>query len=88
MKLLWKSDDGKSCVVKFTQKEFKIVKILVVDNYFNNNFEAHDVSKPKSIDYLFIQKNEVSIDDCLNYLKHRFVSDVIESTTKSKKTKK
>ena len=87
MKLIWKSDDGKSCVVKFTQKELKTVKTLLVDNYFDMNFEYHDVSKPKSIDYLFIQKNEISVNDCLDYLKLCFANEVINSTEKPKKSK-
>ena len=87
MKLIWKSDDGKSCVIKFTQKEFEIVITLLIDDYFIDNFEAHDVSKSKSIDYLIIQKNNISIDDCVSYLKLRFADDVLDSIEKPKKKK-
>ena len=75
MKLIWKSDDGKSCVIKFTQKEFEIVITLLIDDYFMNNFEAHDVSKEKTIDYLIIQSKDVSIDDCVSYLKLCFTKE-------------
>lgn len=78
MKLIWKSDDSRSCVIKFTKKEFIIVITLLIDDYFISNFEAHDVSKEKSIDYLIIQKNDISIDDCISYLKLRFADDKIK----------
>ena len=89
MKLIWKSDDGRSLVIRFTKKEIKKVKdVILTDNYFNDNFEFYDVSKPKSIDYLLIQKNNISIDDCIDYLKLCFANDVINSSIKSEKKKK
>lgn len=85
MKLIWKSDDGKSVVVGFTEQEFQLVIPLLIDDYFMNNFEAHDVSKTKTIEYLIIQKDRISIDDCLGYLKHCFVTDIIDPKPKPKK---
>jgi len=86
MKLVWKSDDEKNYVIRFTKKEIEILEyILRTDDSFNKNYEVSNISKT---DYLFIQKESRTIIECIDYLKHCFVSEVISSVLRLEKIKK
>jgi len=86
MKTIWKSDDEKSYVIKFNKKELKtLVYILATDNSFNLNFEVDNIDENR---YLITQKATVNIVNCLDYLKHCFANEIIDSIIRKEKIKK
>ena len=77
MKIIWRSDNHKDYVIKFNKKEIKVIEYIIkIDEFFIKKFEVHNIN---STDYLFVQKNDISIDDCISYLKHCFAKDAIDS---------
>jgi hypothetical protein len=83
MKIIWKSDDEKSYVIKFNKKELKtLVYVLSTDNFFNSKFEVDNIDDSR---YLFIQKMDINIGNGIDYLKHCFAKELIDSIIKPEK---
>ena len=76
MRIVWSSDDNLNHVIRFNKKEIKIIdNIINSDKLLNEKFDVIDIEDQK---YLFKQKEDIEIEDCVNFLKLRFAKDMIE----------
>ncbi|MFW6225618.1 MAG: hypothetical protein ACOC3V_01500 [bacterium] len=82
MKIVWASDDKLNYIIRFNKKEINVIgDVISNDKSLNNNFEITDIDEQK---YLFKQKDNIQLDDCVNFLKLRFAKDIMEDIVKKK----
>ena len=82
MKIIWSSDDKLNYVIKFNKREILVVdEIISSDQLLNDKFEIINIEEQK---YLFKQKDDIEVEDCVNFLKLRFAKDIMEDITKKK----
>ena len=87
MKILRKSDDKISFVIRFNKNELQVVDFIIKnDKDFNDNFDISVTSIPN--EYSIIQKAIFNSEDCIHYFNHCFASDVIDGLLRTEKIKK
>ena len=92
MKILTKSDDDKSFLVRFNKKERELFEYqLLDDEYFRRYFDVLDTSTPSDFVITILPETtskQYVVSDCIDYLNYVFANDMIKQMVRVEKLNK
>ena len=87
MKVIRKSDDETTYVIKLNKREQQVIEYVINnDDKFNRNFDVFDT---ESIgEYIIVENSTLPVSYCLEYLNYCFANDMIDLAIRREKIKK